>query len=168
MTVTDACFVDEARPVRALTLHQPWARHIAQAGKDVENRTRRTHWRGLVLVHAGAGVDRHAMRDVPAEAAMASRAVLAVTRITDAHPDCGGTCSSDWAQPGAWHWQLADTVALTAPVPATGAQGLWIPGPDLRSRVALALPAHAAARLGPLLHTPHDPTAFPAERTDRP
>lgn len=137
--------------MRALTVHQPWAAAIALMGKDVENRTRRTSFRGLVLVHAGARVDQDAMRDLPADltADLPTRAVVAVTRITDAHPDCGGTCSA-WAQPGAWHWQLADTVALTTPVPASGAQGLWIPDPELRRRVARALPDHAAARLAPL------------------
>ncbi|WTX00937.1 hypothetical protein OG216_46780 (plasmid) [Streptomycetaceae bacterium NBC_01309] len=151
--MTAVCFVDETCPVRALTLHQPWAHAIAHLGKDVENRRRRTNFRdGLVLVHAGARVDQDAMQDLPADvaAAMPSRAVVAVTRITDAHPDCGGTCSS-WAQPGAWHWRLADTVALSTPVPASGAQGLWVPDPQLRRRVTRALPAHAAARLVPLL-----------------
>ncbi|MEU8139022.1 hypothetical protein [Streptodolium elevatio] len=158
--------VTEGRPVRALTLHQPWAHAIAHLGKDVENRTRRTNFRdGLVLVHAGARVDHDALRDLPADvaAAMTSSAVVAVTRITDAHPDCGGRCST-WAQPGAWHWQLAGTVALTAPVPAPGAQGLWIPDDGLRRRVARALPAHAADRLGPLLAS----DLFPSpERTGR-
>ncbi|MGW0664560.1 hypothetical protein [Streptodolium elevatio] len=119
----------------------------------MENRTRRTNYRGLVLIHAGARADQDAMRNVPADlaAVMPSRVVVAVTRITDAHPDCGGTCST-WAQPGAsWHWRLADTVALATPVPASGAQGLWIPDPQLRRRVAHALPAHAAACLAPLL-----------------
>lgn len=140
--------VSEVRPLRALTLHQPWAAAVAYLGKDVENRTRRTNWRGLVLIHAGARVDRDALRHVPADltTGMPGKAVVAVARITDAHPDCHGECST-WAQPGAWHWQLADVVALTEPVPAAGAQGLWIPDTSLRSRVAQALPAPVARLL---------------------
>ena len=38
--------------MRALSVRQPWAWAIIHAGKDVENRTRRTHYRGPLLIHA--------------------------------------------------------------------------------------------------------------------
>lgn len=40
--------------MRALTIRQPWAWAIARGGKDVENRTWRTTYRGLIAIHAGA------------------------------------------------------------------------------------------------------------------
>lgn len=40
--------------MRALTIRQPWASLIIEAGKDIENRSRATKVRGWVLVHAGA------------------------------------------------------------------------------------------------------------------
>jgi hypothetical protein len=47
--------------VRAITIKQPWASLIIEGGKDIENRTRRTHVRGWVLVHAGQKQDDPAM-----------------------------------------------------------------------------------------------------------
>lgn len=41
----------------ALTVRQPYAWAISCGGKDVENRGRRTHYRGPVAVHAGLTVD---------------------------------------------------------------------------------------------------------------
>ena len=38
--------------MKAVSVHQPWAWAILQAGKNVENRSWRTHHRGPLLVHA--------------------------------------------------------------------------------------------------------------------
>ena len=37
----------------ALSIRQPWAWAILHAGKDIENRSWRTAFRGEVLIHAG-------------------------------------------------------------------------------------------------------------------
>lgn len=42
----------------ALSIRQPWAWLILNAGKNVENRTWRTHYRGRLLIHAAAGCSR--------------------------------------------------------------------------------------------------------------
>ena len=42
----------------ALSIRQPWAWLILHGGKDVENRTWRTNFRGPVLIHAGATMTR--------------------------------------------------------------------------------------------------------------
>jgi hypothetical protein len=39
--------------VKALTMRQPWAWATIYGGKDVENRRRRTAYRGPLLIHAG-------------------------------------------------------------------------------------------------------------------
>ncbi|WP_406646950.1 ASCH domain-containing protein [Aliisedimentitalea scapharcae] len=39
-------------PERALSIRQPWAWAILNAGKDVENRPRRSHYRGPICLHA--------------------------------------------------------------------------------------------------------------------
>lgn len=91
--------ITEARPLRALTLWQPWASAVVHLGKDIENRGQRTKYRGLVLIHAGAKVDQQALRQMPADLALPKKAVVAVARITDAHTDCDGRCSQ-WANPG--------------------------------------------------------------------
>lgn len=42
-------------PDRALSIRQPWAWAILNAGKDVENRSRRFHYRGPICIHAAKG-----------------------------------------------------------------------------------------------------------------
>lgn len=38
--------------MKALSIRQPWAWLILHGGKDMENRSRRTHMRGRICVHA--------------------------------------------------------------------------------------------------------------------
>lgn len=45
-------------PVLALSIRQPWAWLILNAGKDVENRKWATKVRGRVLIHAAKGMTR--------------------------------------------------------------------------------------------------------------
>lgn len=52
-------------PAIALTIKQPWASLIvaaARGAKDIENRSRRTHYRGSVLIHASKKLDVAEMR----------------------------------------------------------------------------------------------------------
>jgi len=43
--------------MKALSIRQPWAWLILHAGKDIENRTWRTAYRGPLLIHAGKTFD---------------------------------------------------------------------------------------------------------------
>lgn len=45
-------------PEYALSIRQPWAWLILHAGKDIENRTWPTRFRGRVLIHASKGMTR--------------------------------------------------------------------------------------------------------------
>ena len=81
--------------MKTLTIKQPWASLIIEGGKDIENRTRRTHVRGWVLVHTGLRMDPPGMvldfcedfgvLDASAEAARMARDVL----LRASHA-CGG------------------------------------------------------------------------------
>lgn len=42
----------------ALSIRQPWASLIIKCGKDIENRTWPTRYRGRILVHAAKGMTR--------------------------------------------------------------------------------------------------------------
>ncbi len=44
--------------MKAISIRQPWAWLILNAGKDIENRTWRTKVRGRVLIHAAKGLTR--------------------------------------------------------------------------------------------------------------
>lgn len=48
----------ETLPAMALSIRQPWAWAIINAGKDVENRDWRTAFRGPVCIHAAKGMTR--------------------------------------------------------------------------------------------------------------
>lgn len=47
----------------ALSIRQPWAWLIIHAGKDIENRTWRTSFRGKCLIHAGKGCTKEEWED---------------------------------------------------------------------------------------------------------
>jgi len=44
--------------MKALSIRQPWAWLIIHGGKDIENRTWLTKYRGRILVHASQGMSR--------------------------------------------------------------------------------------------------------------
>lgn len=119
--------------MKALTIKQPWAGLIAHGDKGVENRTwalPEKHIDTRILIHAGAAFDQTARSLAAAldDWQLTPSAVVAVATITGCHFDDGNqVCCSYWAQPGLYHWTLADVVALPEPVPAKGALGFWTP-----------------------------------------
>ncbi|WP_431776272.1 hypothetical protein [Streptomyces cucumeris] len=136
---------------RALTVRQPWAAAIAYAGKTIENRVQRWSYRGPVLIHSGKAIDRAAKQHPPLAAVVRGlqldqRAVVAVARITDCHPD-DGECTP-WSAAGHYHYVLADVTPLPLPVPhLRGALGLWTPPVELVDRVRMQLDDATTARL---------------------
>jgi hypothetical protein len=136
---------------RALTIRQPWAdaviRENAQFGpaaKRIENRTRRTHRRGWVLLHSGGEYDlRAADHLVMRQWCNATRygcgalgAIVGLATITGCHE--ADNCCAPWGEPGPgiFHWGLADEVRrLAEPVPCKGALGFWRPSADVLAAV---------------------------------
>ncbi|RJG10972.1 ASCH domain-containing protein [Pseudomonas cavernicola] len=49
--------------MKALSIRQPWAWLIIYGGKDIENRTWHTKYRGRFLVHAAQGMTANEYRD---------------------------------------------------------------------------------------------------------
>lgn len=47
--------------MKALSIKQPWAWLIANGYKDIENRTRKTNFRGRFLIHASLAFDHDAL-----------------------------------------------------------------------------------------------------------
>ena len=114
----------------ALTIKQPWASLIVHGVKNVENRSWATRYRGPIWVHAGAHHDhsRQAttlLRRYSADMVFPTRAVVGSVTISD----CIRDHDSDWADRNYWHWILTDPEPLAAPIPARGAQGLWVWSP---------------------------------------
>src|SRR5581483_4965229 len=126
---------------RGLTIKQPWAFAITEGFKTVENRSRRTNYRGSLLIHAGRAIDDAVnivkySRDAAirfdelggrsnywdAREHIPSRIVTA--QLVGCH-EAADNCCAPWGFPDQWHWELADVQPLRQVVPRAGALGLW-------------------------------------------
>ena len=79
---------------KALSIRQPWAHMIIHCGKDIENRTWRTNFRGRVLVHVGATIDRAAYDilaprwpELPAMTQLQTGGIIGMVDIVDCVDD---------------------------------------------------------------------------------
>ncbi|WP_046505937.1 ASCH domain-containing protein [Streptomyces odonnellii] len=147
--------------VRGLTIRQPWAFAIAEGFKTIENRSRRTNYRGQLLIHAGRALDNSvpivrysrdaairldqlggshnfwdARARIPSSVYRGPHPTLALSGVIATARLAGcheaaDGCCAPWGFPGQWHWELADIRQLTQAVPRAGALGLWKPDPSL-------------------------------------
>lgn len=134
---------DDGR-IPALSLTQPWATYILEAGKDVENRVWPTEYRGPLWLHASKGMTFDEFCDTvsfaasvvpgyvrPPLSSVVRSAFLGLTWVVDCfHPDV--PVDSKWRISGQYAWvlDLERTWALKKPLPAAGAQKLWLPTED--------------------------------------
>ena|ERR1700722_2100013 len=105
----------------ALSVRQPWATAIL-LGKDVENRSRRFHHRGPLLIHASGRADLPAFDD-PRIVELG----LTPDRVDLGHLigmveviDCVRHSASPWADKDSWKLVLADPVRFLHPIPYRG------------------------------------------------
>ncbi|MDP9101622.1 MAG: ASCH domain-containing protein [Actinomycetota bacterium] len=138
--------------MKALSLTRPWTTLVLHEGKQVENRTWTTSYRGPLLIHgAKSWAD-----DVPGRAADLG---IRIAGSRDEHPtgylgvvDLIGVCEysrdsmwdlvcdcAPWGFPGQHHWQLANPRPFRQPIPGNGRLGLWTPSPDLADQVSIEL-----------------------------
>jgi len=124
--------------LKVLTIPQPWAILIINGVKDVENRSRRTHYRGPLLIHSAKSFGRaneEAVLDT-----IQTRGINVIDAILLCSPrwaprgfilgtvevvDCVQDGSSEWAEEGKWHWILENPQPFPEPIPWRGRQGLW-------------------------------------------
>lgn len=113
--------------LKALTIRQPWAWAIFAAGKDIENRTWATQHRGLLLIHAGAHIDRNGYGwlldrgiQAPDPATISRRCLLGTIEVLS----MVAVHSSLWFE-GPVGWVLGSPRLLNKPIPRPGAQGLF-------------------------------------------
>jgi len=132
--------------IPALTLHRPWPGLIFFAGKDIENRSWTTRYRGPLYIHAGKTWDDDAL-DFAARIPIADGTSASnwVSHATALHPtgivgvvdlvDVIEAHTSPWAVPGQYHWCLENRRVFILPVPCRGMQGLWHPPVELRDQL---------------------------------
>jgi len=109
--------------LKVLTVREPWASLIVAGIKDVENRSWRTNFRGRLGIHAGNGVHRDALDAYGhlLDGKLVHGALIGSVTLVD----CIEHSRSKWAEPGMWHWVLADPRKLVHPRPMPGRLGLW-------------------------------------------
>jgi hypothetical protein len=89
---------------RALTVRQPWASLIIEGRKTIENRSKPTKHRGLLVIHAGLRTKHDALdkyrRLLKNADDLPSGAILGTVDVVD----CIEGARSRWAEPGYYHW----------------------------------------------------------------
>lgn len=137
--------------MKAITIMQPWATLITIGEKKFETRGWRTHYRGLIAIHAGKKIDEAACREdsirkvlveygytidnLPTGSILAiatlNRCLQSVDTWTDGYEleNRELIYSPEYEfgdfTPGRYAWELADVNSLPEPIPAKGQQGLW-------------------------------------------
>jgi hypothetical protein len=123
--------------VKALTICQPYAELIAIGAKKVENRVWPTSYRGPLMIHAGKSRTWLTPESIADNPKMDFGAIVAVATVINCkHID--RLDSLELADPyvnGPFCWFLADVKRLARPIPCSGAQGLWLPTPDVIAQV---------------------------------
>ena len=131
-------FPDEYRNLPAISIHQPWADSIIYGGKDIENRGRRWHYRGLILIHASKGMEEDidfngwtnitSVRNIPTHWAAGKNlwqlqrgGIIGIAEITD----CVASSKSPWFV-GEWGLVLKNPKPLPF-TPCRGALSLFYP-----------------------------------------
>jgi len=138
--------------MRALTIQQPYAELVARGLKRVENRTWQTHYRGELVIHAGASQRWLAEADpLDIERAgedLAFGAIIAVADLVDCLSIRDLTRDQslfkhDLAEheyaTGPWCWVLDNVRRLQRPIIAPGRQSIWTVPPDLARKIARQL-----------------------------
>jgi hypothetical protein len=133
--------------MKALTIEQPWVWAILNAGKDVENRSWQTKYRGWIALHASKSAQR--LDDVdfprgiqkPEKEDLVCSAICGVAYLSDIRDKS----KSKWFyRPGRgetnYGWVLTKVKKLRKPVPCDGILGLWKVPPGVMTSIKRQLP----------------------------
>lgn len=147
--------------MRVLTVRQPWALHIVQSGKDVENRSRNLagSYRGPLAIHSALKADDDALRRLPQKAPngipriFRYGVIIGVVDLVGVHiadsclrevrssnweDDPDFEACSDWADGidrDTVHLELANPRRLREPIPYRGALYLQTASPELEAQI---------------------------------
>lgn len=110
-----------------ISLRQPWASAVFVAGKDVENRSWWTEYRGRLWIHASLrpsptpnGTLRVALECLPRGVILGSVELIDIVE----------NARSRWSVDGSFHWLLGSPCPLATPIPHRGRPGLsWFDPP---------------------------------------
>ncbi|MBK8256457.1 MAG: ASCH domain-containing protein [Polyangiaceae bacterium] len=110
--------------MKVLTIRQPWAWAIIWAGKDIENRTWNTHYRGPLAIHAGLRIDKDVELPrrvrAPDPDELECGAIIGVVELVDVVE----RSRSKWFE-GPMGLVLRNPRPLARPIICKGRLGLW-------------------------------------------
>ena len=123
--------------MKVLTIKQPWATLIIQGDKRFEFRSWKTKYRGDLLIHAGKGIDKEAMKRlakyIPKD--MPTGKILGKVRLVDCikcDRNFKEMCLKENKDVYAkstfeenYAWQIEDVEVFDKPIEAKGKLSLW-------------------------------------------
>jgi hypothetical protein len=118
------CLIPENGPmqIKCLTLHAHWAAAIFDLGKDIENRTWATPYRGPLAIHAGRQFDRKICKELGLDPdTLVLGHILGIVELVDIVT----SSRSRWAMRRHYHWVLRNPRPLASPKSMSGQQGLF-------------------------------------------
>ena len=123
--------------MKVLTIKQPWATLIMQGNKRFEFRSWQTKYRGDLLIHAGKGIDKEAMKrlskyimqDLPSGKILGKVTLVDCIKITHEFKEELLKENSDIYTKSSFQenygWQLEDVYVFAEPIEAKGHLSLW-------------------------------------------
>ena len=124
--------------MKALSIKQPWVHAILHEGKDIENRSWKSNYRGWIALHASAKPLTSPVEEFrcPDLKSLDYSAICGVARLIDIttnsrskwfyRPDDGSIN---------YGWVFADATPLKKPIPCKGALGVW----EIPSEISLII-----------------------------
>lgn len=103
--------------MRCLSIRQPWAYKIIFGGKDIENRSWKTPYRGPILIHASKTPDKNFGWN---PGLMPTSCIIGIIDLVD----CVEYSKSRWFQ-GPYGFVLANPRPFSKPIPAKGKLKLY-------------------------------------------
>lgn len=105
--------------VKCLSIKQPFASAILTGQKDEEYRTWRTHYRGLLAIHAGKSIMADRFDEYPNfdPKRIQRGVILGVVDLVDCQPDI--------YEPDVWAWMVRNPRWLARPLPYKGSLGVF-------------------------------------------
>lgn len=126
------------RPIYCLSIKQPWAWLILHGGKDVENRTWPTEFRGKFAIHASKGCTiaeyeealyfAHSINPtlyIPDRRELSKGCIVGTAILKECHPPEHNIHASDWAIAGCYGFHLTNPTPLKRPLPCKGQLGFF-------------------------------------------
>lgn len=116
--------------MKALSVRQPFANKIIFHGKDIENRTRRTNFRGLAAIHASKKIAPYADLSDREKQKLTLGAIIGVVEVVD----CVEKHKSKWFN-GPIGYVLKNPRPLKKPIPCKGMLGFWKVPPKIEKEI---------------------------------